>query len=425
LAVGIIPYFTAWHITGNPVFPFFNEYFNAPQYSSENFSSSFFEKGVSWDTIYRITFESGRYLEGKPGAAGFQWLLLLVPTIVLFISTLNRKGMAIIIVGILAVVFTFYQTAYLRYVFPSYVILSAGIGVALSEMFSEKRIWVRRLVIIVCLLGVFLNLVFFKSGTHYGNIAIKPLLSETGRHQYLQRRLPIRNAVKLVNELNINKTPVAVFGPPLTAGLFSDALYSSWYNHKFQSLIQGANDANAIADVLLNKGVEYIILDRSRVKLEKRSMIEKSTRVVADFGAITVRSLKEEYRFNTELLKDPDFSMPSTWSFSKTKENKNGGVIVSNKSAGTQVVPVISGRTYLLTVKASCLSGDSKGRLQVNWLNAKSKFVSTSIRVFDCTQNSEFHSMEVVAPDEALKAVIYATGHTIKPLIINRISFKK
>jgi hypothetical protein len=33
--------------------------------------------------------------------------------------------------------------------------------------------------------------------------------------------------------------------------------------------------------------------------------------------------------------------------------------------------------------------------------------------------------MEVVAPDEALKAVIYATGHTIKPLIINRISFKK
>lgn len=425
-AIGAYPYITAWAITGNPVFPFFNEYFQAPQYPAVNFSApAIFEKGVSWDTIYRITFDSGKYLESKPGAGGFQWLLLLLPSAVLLITTMNRKGLVLIFVGVLAIVFTFHQTAYLRYILPSYVILGAVIGVAVSVILSGKNILLRRSVIIISMATVLLNAMFIKSGTYYGDIVPQALMSDAGRIEYLQRRLPIRNAVDLVNKLNINKSPVAAFSPPLTAGLYSDVLYPSWYNHKFRSLIQGADDANAIADALLNKGVEFIILDRNWNNPEKSLIIKKSTRVVADFGNITVRVLKERYLFNTELLQDSEFSMKNVWNFSKATRNENGGVIVSVESPVTQTVPVVSGRKYLLTVDASCIKEASQGRLQVNWLDAKSKFINTNINVFRCTQTPDSHSMEVVAPNGAFKAVIYATGHTIKPLIINKVSFKK
>ncbi len=426
LVIGIIPYITAWAITGNPVFPFFNGYFQAPQYPAVNFSGSpYFEKGVSWNTIYRITFDSGRYLEGKPGAAGFQWLLLLLPSIALFITTWNRRGLVLIIVGVLSVALTFQQTAYLRYIFPAYVILCAAIGFALSVIFTNGSVISHRFVVIISTITVFFNILFFKTGTHYGNIALKPLLSEAGRYRYLQHRLPVRNAVDLVNQLNINKTPVAVFAPPLMAGLHSDALYPSWYNHKFQSLIQSADTANTIADVLFSKGVDYIILDEHWGKLEKRLIINKVTKEILDLGSISVRVLREEYQFNTELLNDTGFSEGGSWQLSEGAKVVINGVIIRRKSAAIQVVPVTPGGHYLFTVKASCLSKPAKGRLQINWLDIESRFLTTDIRVFDCTQLASSHSMAVVAPNDGFNAVIYATGHTDEPLVIHEVSFRK
>jgi len=429
LVIGTIPYITAWHITDNPVFPFFNEYFQAPQYPVVNFSvEHIFEKGVSWDTIYRITFDSSKYLEGKAGAGGFQWLLLLLPTIMLFITTWNRKGLMLISVGILAIVFTFHQTAYLRYIYPSYVLLSAAIGLALSIVFSSpENPLIRRLTLIMVISTVFLNILFFKSGTHYGTIALQPLMSESGRKEYLQHRLPIRNAIDLINKLNINEAPVAIFSAPLGAGLIADALYPSWYNHEFRSLIQDADTANALAEALLNKGVDYIILDENWGSSEKRLIIIDATKEISNIGSISVRVISRKYQFNTELLKDSNFLEGNSWHLSKESKKINDGIIVKHQSSATQIVPVIPGRKYLLSVKARCLSmpSSAKGRLQVNWLDSKSKFVSTNIRVFDCTKAASFHSMKVFSPSHAVKAVLYATGHTNKPLVINEVSFKK
>lgn len=426
LIIGGIPYITAWFITGNPVFPFFNEHFQAPQYPAINFSApAIYEKGITWDTIYRMTFGPGRYSEGTRGSSGFQWLLLLLPVIVLFITRWHRKGLALVIVGILAVVFTFQQTAYLRYVFPSFVILSAAIGLALSLLISSNNVLLSRLVLITAITTICLNLIFFKSGTWYGGFALQPLISEAGRTQYLQRRLPIRNAINLVNQLNVWKSPVMVYGPPLTAGLFSDALYSSWYNHKFQTLIQNANSAQDIIKILLNEGVDYVILDKRWRSPEKRLIINEATEEVANLGYISVRELSLKNRFNTELLKDTFFTVNNYWYIPPGVKKTVDGVIVSKDAPATQVVSVTSGRRYLLSVKSSCLTKPSSARLQVNWLNAMSNLISSNIQVFNCTKIPESKSMQVVAPNGAIKAVIYATGHTQEPLIINNVSFKK
>ncbi len=426
LAVGAIPYITAWYITGNPVFPFFNGYFQAPQYPAMNFSAAaFFEKGVSWDTIYQITFESGRYLESKPGAAGFQWMLLLIPAFAMSILARNRKVLMLVIFGLLTIALTFQQTAYLRYVLPSFVILNVAIGVTFAVIFSDESALLRRTLLATGIFAVILNVLFFKSGTHYGNIALKPLISEADRVDYLNQRLPIRNAVDLVNKLNVSNRPVAVFSSPLVAGLSSDALFPSWYNHTFRNLIQKADDVSAVAGMLRDKKVDYIILSNHWGNPEKRLLIKKATKEIAALGSISVRVLREESRYNKELLSEPTFTTYEHWNLANGVKKEVKGIVVRSKEAATQVVSVTPGRRYLLSIDASCLVNSSKGRLQVNWLNAESKFISTNIRVYDCTQKPDLHSMEVFAPGAASKAVIYASGHVMEPLIIHRVSFKE
>jgi len=426
IMVGAIPYITAWLYTGNPIFPFFNEYFQAPQYPAENFSApAIFEKGVSWDTIYRITFDSGSYLESMPGAAGFQWLLLLLPAMVLFTITWDRRKLALVIIGLLAVVLTFHHTAYLRYVLPSFVILSAAIGAFISVILSNRGALLQGIVLIVTVSSILLNLLFFKSGTYYGHISYKPLKSMEARAQYLRDRLPIRNAVSLVNQLNANRTPVAVFAPPLTAGLHSDALYPNWYNHMFYSLVNSADNEEALAGILLSKGVDYVIVDENWGSLEKREIIYKAAQEVSNIGSISVRILRNDYRFNTELLNDTVFSADYHWHLSKGAKMIADGVLVNVVSNAFQVVHVMPVRRYLLTIQAGCANEVTQGRLQVNWIDEDSNLINANIKVFDCAKTPSSHAMEVVAPQHAVNAVIYATGHTQESLIINKVSFKQ
>lgn len=424
-AIGFIPYVTAWYYTGNPVFPFFNEIFQASQYPAVNFSApSRFEKGVSWDTFYNITFETNKYLQSKPGGSGFQWLLLLLPAMVVLSVSRHRRGLALCFIGVVAVIFTFHQTAYLRYVLPSSVILTAAIGVCISLIFSEDNSVFRRFVLVVTVSSIFLNLIFFKSATYYGNINLRPMMSATNRYEYLQNKRPIRNAVSLVNQLNVDRMPVAVFAPPLTAGLFSDALYSSWYNHVFQSLVKNSLDAEAISDVLVDYGVDYIILDDHWGTSDKRSIIMEATDEVLDFGRVSVRSLNEKYIFKTELLEDGLTINGGHWLLSEGVKMIHDGVVVSKDYSAKQAVRVMPGRKYKLTVKARCFEGVASGRLQVNWKNARSEFIRASIDVFECSLMQGEYSMEIISPPSAVKAVVYATGHTDAPIVVNEVSFK-
>ena len=427
ILIGAIPYITAWYITGNPVFPFFNGYFQAPQYPAVNFSAPpIFEQGVSWDTIYRITFESGRYLESNPGAAGFQWLLLLLPALIMFIVKWNRRGLLLLFIGILPLVLAFQETAYLRYVFPSFAIFSAAIGVLLATVFSSKPDLLYRFVLVITISAISLNMLFFRSGTYYGTIALKPLLSDEGRSQYLLHKLPIRNAVELVNKLNNNVSPVAVFSSPLTAGLVADGLYPNWYNNGFQSLVQNASTTSSIAELLLQKGVDYVILDQNWGQADKRKIIEDATDMLAALGAISVRQLKKSYLFNSELLANSDFSEKTGWiQASVSSDQSSKQISVSVTSPAYQLVPVVEGRRYLNSVTAVCPDYSALGRIQVNWLDSRSDFISTDIRVFDCTASELSHSVEVYAPHDAAYAVVYATGHTKTPIVIKKVSFKQ
>lgn len=425
LVIGSIPYVTAWRLTGNPVFPFFNHIFKSVYYPTgvSDFSAAVFGKGLTWDFLYKATFHSGKYLEATAGASGFQWLLLFLPASVAIFADRQRRCIALLFVGIVSIALAFHSTSYLRYVFPAWVILAAVIGVTLDKVFS-RHVILKKFWHVVAVAAIGLNLLFFSSGSFYRDFALKSVADASSRELYLSERLPIRSAVELINRLNIGRAPVAVFGNPLTAGLSGDALYPNWYNFAFQGEIASIHTEQDIANILLKRGVNFIILDSNWNGVggvsgpEARDLIEKVTEKLAEYGSISIRKVKTDYRFKTELLINPDFTSIKGWGLApEAKYDPDTGIILASvSSTAFQGVAVSPGGRYLNVVVARCAKEPTLGRVQINWLDIKGQFVSTDIKTFECSSTWDEHAMEVTAPPTAVNAVVYVAGQSVIPL---------
>lgn len=424
LAIGSIPYATALYHTANPIFPFFNNIFQSPFYPAVAFDNSLFSEGLTWDIFYQVTFHSDKFLEGGMGSAGFQWLLLFTPALLILVAARHSRGLVLFAVAMLSVAVTFQSLAYLRYVFPSFAWVAAGIGVAFSASY-QGSISIRRFLYVIGWSVILLNFAFFKAGTNYGHLSLQPLLSESGREAYLNNRVPIRNVVELVNDLNSGRSPVAVFSSPLTAGLNSDALYANWYNYRFQNKVSDTKTSNDMAQLLIDHGVDYVILDSEWGASDKRTLIEAATQQLAVFGGITIRKLIDSYRFQTELLKNPDFRSFDGWSFSTDFAQTTGRALVTVTAPAAQSVSVVPGRRYQNSVSAMCADQPAQGRVQTNWVDSKGGFITASIHVFDCTPEEATQSIEVTAPANASSAIVYATGHSNVPIIMTEVYFRQ
>ena len=420
--IGSIPYFTAYLITGNPVFPFFNEYFQSPFYSTAKFGGSIYGTGVTWDTIYNITFNASNYLEGGLGSAGFQWLLLLLPSLVFLGFMKHRKGLALAFFAIMVFVFTFYATAYLRYIFPSVVMLCAVIGISISNVFFNQKKHLRHILYTFIIITIGLNVFFLRSATHYGSIKLEPIFSEGGRRDYIQSRLPIRNAVSLINELNFHNTPVAVFSEPQVAGMKADYLVPNWYNNTFQGLIFSADTSQKMQKIFFDNGVEFIILDEGWYTNETRLILQDVTVHIQSFGSISVRRVKAR---NIELINDKQFVENEFWHFSEGVKRNNPGVTVSVNSPATQIVAVKEKRNYLLSVRASCVTDIATVRMQVIWMDKKKVLIEPFIKVFECSRVSKRHSVQVFSPKSASFGLVFAVGHSNVPINVEEVSFQK
>jgi 4-amino-4-deoxy-L-arabinose transferase-like glycosyltransferase len=428
LLFGASPYATAWWATGNPVFPFFNKLFQSPLWRPENFEPpAMFGKGVTWDILYRATFHSEKYVEGRAGAAGFQWLLLFVPAVLSVFLLRRSRGLALFMVGAASVALTFHSTAYLRYVFPAYAMFAAliGLGMGANAPAGSARasLWSAVAAVAVCL-----NLLFLNAAAFHGDFNLRTLLSQSERDAYLAKRLPLRNAVGVVNGLNSKRAPVVVLAQPHAAGLESDALYVSWYNIGFETAMNAARTEQAMAMVLIEHGVDFLIIDANwEGPKEARELAAKVSEPVAEWGRVTARRLKAEYRFGLEMLVNPDLRGDKGWDLmgDALLNVEQGTLLVSVASPAMQLVPVKAGQQYKNAAVARCRDSGGVGRLQVNWNDAKGRFIGTSIDTFDCTAEWSEHRADVVAPPGAASAVVYVSAHTAVPLEFKQVSFRR
>ena len=420
ILAGATPYVSAWYLTGNPVFPFFNAIFHSPLWPSLDFKPpATFGTGMSWDTLYRMVFNSPQFIEGRIGAAGFQWLLLPTAAVAVLLSG-NKKALCILLVGAGALFLTFHSTAYLRYVFPSFALFS----VILALPFSDTRIFPRSLAIVAASVLILANTRFIQAATYYGDIKPSALFSQVGRDAYLAQRLPIRNMVDTVNALNNGDQPVAVFAPPLMAGLRGDALYASWYNLKWKGEFDTATSPTQLAQRLRQRRVSWLVID---LKALPQAPLERLLAVSTSYARLGDLDLRKLDVTHHEHLLNPDLSSLEGWSLtSPTTYDASRNILTVNvNTPATQRVAVTPGMTYINSVSARCATTATTGRIQANWMDDRGDFISTRIETFDCTTQWETHEMNVVAPANATSAIIYASGHTDTPVAFKSLSFRQ
>ncbi|XXF26057.1 phospholipid carrier-dependent glycosyltransferase [Pseudomonas sp. D1-1] len=420
LLAGATPYVCAGYLTGNPVFPFFNGVFHSPLWPDMNFEPpATFGTGMTWDTLYRMVFQSPQFIEGRVGAAGFQWLLLPTAAVAVLLSG-NKKALCILLVGAGAMFMTFQSTAYLRYVFPSFALFS----VILALPFSDARAFPRSLAIAAGAVLVLANTRFIQAATYYGEIKPSALLSQAGREAFLLERLPIRKMVDTVNALNSGYQPVAVFASPLMAGLRGDALYASWYNLKWKGEFDAATSPAELTRRLRQRQVNWLVID---LKSLPQAQLDRLLAVSTSYSRLGNLDLRKLNATHYELLLNPDLSSLDGWNLlsPSTYDTSRKILTVNVNTPATQRVDVTPGLTYINSVSARCAEAATTGRIQANWIDDQGDFISASIATFDCTTHWETHEMSVIAPANATSAVIYASGHTDTPLEFKSLSFRQ
>lgn len=112
----------AWWATGNPVFPLFNDVFESPLMPAVRFDDPRWHAGFAPDLLWRMTFDSDRYVEGWDGGLGFAsialgglWLLQL----------LRSRHRLLFLSATIAVFLPLIPLQYARYAWPGIALLCA------------------------------------------------------------------------------------------------------------------------------------------------------------------------------------------------------------------------------------------------------------------------------------------------------------
>jgi hypothetical protein len=64
-------------------------------------------------------------------------------------------------------------------------------------------------------------------------------------------------------------------------------------------------------------------------------------------------------------------------------------------------------------------------RAQVNWTDAKGKFLKADLQVHECGSQPVSYVRELQAPPEAAVATFYSAGHTADPVEFRQYSLRR
>ena len=142
--VGGSSYAYAWAIAGNPLLPLANARFASPYFPVEDFVDPRWHAGFEAALPWHLTFDTGRYLEASPGAAGVV-LVALGGAWLLALALRSTRALALLTLATAAALLA--ATQYLRYVYPLVALALPALVLALSRV--EPRAWRAFLALVV------------------------------------------------------------------------------------------------------------------------------------------------------------------------------------------------------------------------------------------------------------------------------------
>ncbi len=249
-------------MTRNPVFPFLNTRFPSPllEHGIE-FRNNQFTQPLSWYTLFDLTFHTNRYIEGLPGAFGFQYLLLIPFALLALFAARSygaRIASAIALAGGLAI---FASQPYARYLYPALPLLTLP-AAALAARFAPRRPRLYGAILgaaAVALIG--LDLYFTPaSGWYHKDFYAPAIFRSGGRETVLRQGVPLRDVTMRFRQAH---TPadgrVLLLVEQDLADAGAGAYEYHWHQYAIWKQIANAETVTAQRDLFARLGIRYFI----------------------------------------------------------------------------------------------------------------------------------------------------------------------
>ena len=250
-------YLQSWLATGNPLLPLFNDTFRSPYFPSEQFADPRWHAGVGPDLLWRMTFDTDRYVEGWDGGLGFALIALAG----LWCLRLLRPGhRALVLAATATLLLPLLPMQYARYAFPG-----IALWVVLLPIGGENGLGKRTLswlVIAICLL----NLAYQANASwlHHSAALKRTIRSPFDDTALLQAYLPER---LLLRRLPADDTGAVLATDPARGFVADLAGRGRTVSLHDPSLAEAARDANrdpagrAWAGLLVRERVAWLLVN--------------------------------------------------------------------------------------------------------------------------------------------------------------------
>lgn len=419
------PYLYAWLATGNPVYPFFMHVFGGtPAFDIWTTGPQTFKQPLSLATPYDATFAADRYVEGRTGSPGFQWLIMLPAAVLALLLTRHRRGLLLVglALAMLAAVFAF--QGYLRYLLPALALLIAAFAIAGTALRDAR--WASGILALGGAATVALNVAHLNAASRRDEFRLSILVDERKLRDHVLLVSPVRRATELAVQLPAAGTRLAFFSTPAFAvASNADVLHPSWYTPSFGRAVGAATSPEALARVLLDWRVRYVVVDGWWLQPQPPRHVLGATRPVAEFVGASVREVRREFLFEHEYLRNPDLASIDGWTLAggARHDAAQQALVVTAESPAYQSIPVEPGTVFANKVRARC-AGAGIARTQINWHDARNAYLSTSAQTFPCGGAWNEQEQEVITPPGARFALVYATSADTRPVEIDSVSLR-
>jgi len=262
-ALAFWPYWRSYVVTGNPVFPLYNAFFQSEFFDYVNFKDMRWYTGPSLMSYYGLFFESKSHLESMNNfVGGFQYFLL-VPLAIVVMFLFRIKDLSVILFLALCYLLPlFFSLQYLRYFFAAMPLLSVLIGVL--YLFGRKGGTYRKWLTASIYATAFLNLIFMPAVYYLFLISPFVFFSKQQQTQVISNSMPEYLLNKEINQIKPDATVLMDLDRSYGATLTGRAIYNSFYAPEYSKAIGGWATQEDVHSALKLWDVDFIYWDQKK-----------------------------------------------------------------------------------------------------------------------------------------------------------------
>lgn len=140
IALATSSHLHAWLATGNPLLPMFNHVFESPFFPREQFHDPRWHAGFGPDILWRLSFDTARYVEGWPGGLGFGLIALAGLWLLRLVRPAHGGAHPALFLAVTAcVLLPLLPMQYARYAWPGMMLLLALLCFGAEAMLGRRR----------------------------------------------------------------------------------------------------------------------------------------------------------------------------------------------------------------------------------------------------------------------------------------------